>query len=137
MTPWLSLLGMARRAGAVVIGEEAAGEAVLAHKARLVLLAGDAGETTAGRVARLERGKLPVVTLPEGKAELGGSLGFAAVAVATVTDLGFAAAIAGKLAEQNGAYQAAADALGARQSKALRRRADTAKHGKKSKRRKP
>lgn len=137
MTAWLSLLGMARRAGAVVIGEEAVNEAALGHKARLVLLAADAGETTAERIKRLESDKLPVVILPESKQDLGGAVGFAAVAAIALTDLGFAAAVTAKLAASDPAYRAVADALNARQSKALRRRADTAKHGKKSKRRKP
>ena len=137
MTPWLSLLGMARRAGAVAIGEEAAAEAVQGHKARLILLAADAGDNTANRVRRLEGDKLPVVQLPDGKTELGGAVGFAGVAVVTVTDLGFAAAIIGKLAAVDEGCKAVAEELNARQSKALRRKADTAKNGKKSKRRKP
>ena len=137
MTPWLSLLGMARRAGSLAVGEEAAAEAAQGHKARLVLLAKDAGDTTAGRVRRLESDKLPVVQLPDTKTELGGAVGFAGVAVVTVTDLGFAAAVAGKLAAADKGFAPVAQALDQRQSKALRRKADVAKNGKKSKRRKP
>lgn len=137
MTAWLSLLGIARRAGAVIIGEEGAAEAVQGHKARLILLAADAGDNTANRVRRLEGDKLPVVQLPDNKAELGGAVGFAGVAVVTVTDLGFAAAITAKLAAVDEGCKAVAEELNARQSKALRRKADTMKNGKKSKRRKP
>ena len=136
MTPWLSFLGMARKAGAVVIGEDAAAQAVLDHKARLILLANDAGDTTAQRVKRLESDKTPVLTLPEGKEEVGGIVGFAAVAVVTVTDLGFASALVEKLAAQNEGYQALAESMKQRKNKAVRRKADTAKYGKKSKRRK-
>ena len=56
---------MARKAGQVRLGEEAASQAVLDHKARLILIAADAGETTARRLKRLESDKLPVLTLPE------------------------------------------------------------------------
>lgn len=126
---------MARKAGQVQTGEEAARQAVLDHKARLILVASDAGETTARRIQRLESDKLPVLTLPEGKGELGAAVGFADVAAVAVCELGFASAIAQKLAAQDAAYADAAQALKARQSKALRRKADTAKHGKKSARR--
>ena len=136
MSTWLSFLGMARKAGAVVIGEEAAAQAVLDHKARLILVAADAGDTTAQRVMRLESDKTPVLTLPEGKAEVGGIVGFASVAVLTVTDLGFACALAEKLAAGHEGYKAVAEALKQRQDKARRRKADTDKYGKKSKRRK-
>ncbi len=136
MTPWLSLLGMARRAGAVVIGEESLMESAQNHKLRLVLLSGDAGDTTARRVKRLENEKLPVVALPDGKADLGGAIGFASAAAVGVTDLGLSCAILGKLAQAHSEFAPVAEAMAQRQSKALRRKADTVKHGKKSQRRK-
>ena len=128
---------MARRAGQLQLGEEAAGQAAREHRARLILLASDAGETTARRVRALEREKLPVLTLPEGKGELGGAVGLGDLAAAAVCDLGFAAAIAGRLAQADGAYAPAAQVLSARQDKARRRKADTARQGKKSRRRRP
>ena len=137
MTAWLSLLGMARRAGAVVIGEESLMEAAGNHKLRLVLLAKDAGEHTQRRMSRLESDKLPVVVLPDDKAELGGAIGFANAAAVGVTDLGFASAVVNKLTAVHGDYAPVAQTLAQRQSKALRRKADTVKNGKKSKRRKP
>ena len=75
---------MARKAGQVRLGEEAASQAVLDHKARLILVAADAGETTARRLKRLESDKLPVLTLPEKKSELGAAVGFVDVAAAAV-----------------------------------------------------
>lgn len=137
MSPWLALLGLARRAGHLRLGEEAARQAVQDHKARLVLLCADAGETTARRVRALEGEKLPVLTLPEGKAELGAALGLGELAAVAVCDLGFACAVAEKLAETEPSCGAVCQALRARQDKALRRKADTARHGKKSARRKP
>ena len=124
-------------AGAVAVGEAPAGEAVQDHKARLVLVAADAGETTRARMERLASDRLPVKQVPASRQELGGAVGFASAAAVAITDLGFAAAVAGKLAAEDSEWQSAADTLSQRQSKALRRKADTAKHGKKSKRRKP
>ena len=126
---------MARKAGQVRLGEEAASQAVLDHKARLILVAADAGETTARRLKRLESDKLPVLTLPEKKSELGAAVGFVDVAAAAVCDLGFACAIAQKLAAEDENGRDTAERLKARQSKAVRRKADTARHGKKSARR--
>ncbi len=127
---------MARRAGQLQLGEEAARQAALDHKARLLILAADAGDNTAQRLKRLESDKLPVITLPETKAELGEAVGFEALAAAGVCDLGFAAALAEKLAGQHPQWAETAQALKTRQGKALRRKADTARHGKKSARRK-
>lgn len=126
---------MARRAGHLALGEEAARQAALDHRARLLLLAADAGENTARQLKRLESDKLPVLTLPESKGELGETVGFETLAAAAVCDLGLAAALAGKLAQADPQWAPAAQALKARQDKALRRKADTARHGKKSARR--
>lgn len=127
---------MARRAGQLQLGEEAARQAALDHKARLLILAADAGDNTAQRLKRLESDKLPVITLPETKAELGEAVGFETLAAAGVCDLGFAAALAQKLAQQHPQWAETAQSLNTRQGKALRRKADTARHGKKSARRK-
>ena len=108
---------MARKAGQVRLGEEAASQAVLDHKARLILVAADAGETTARRLKRLESDKLPVLTLPEKKSELGAAVGFVDVAAAAVCDLGFACAIAQKLAAEDENCRDAAERLKARQSR--------------------
>ena len=135
LSPWLALLGLARRAGALQLGEEAARQAALDHKARLLILAADAGENTAQRLKRLESDKLPVITLPETKAEMGEAVGFETLAAVAVCDLGFAAALAEKLAQQHPQWASAAQTLNTRQGKALRRKADTARHGKKSARR--
>ena len=107
---------MARKAGQVRLGEEAASQAVLDHKARLILIAADAGETTARRLKRLESDKLPVLTLPEKKSELGAAVGFVDVAAAAVCDLGFACAIAQKLAAEDEGCRDAAERLKATSS---------------------
>ncbi len=136
MSGALNMLGMARRAGAVQIGEEASTQAVLDHKARLILIAVDAGESGANRMQRLESEKVPVLTVSDTKTELGGALGFANCAACAVTDLGFANAIVKKLAEEDSHAAEISAVLTARSAKAQRRKADTRKLGKKSKRKK-
>ncbi len=136
MSGALNMLGMARRAGAVQIGEEASMQAVLDHKARLILIAADAGESGANRMQRLESGKVPVLTVSDTKADLGGALGFANCAACAVTDLGLASAIVKKLAEEDPRAAEISAVLTARSAKAQRRKADTRKLGKKSKRKK-
>ncbi len=134
---WLSLLGLTRRAGKLAVGEEAAAQAAQEHRARLILLAADAGETTAVRTMRLDSEKLPVVTVAADGETLGAAVGFARVAAVAVCDLGLADAICRRLAEENPQAAQAAELLSQRQSKALRRKADTARHGRKSRRKAP
>ena len=136
MSGALNMLGMARRAGAVQIGEEASMQAVLDHKARLILIAADAGESGSNRMQRLESEKVPVLTVSDTKADLGGALGFANCAACAVTDLGLASAIVKKLAEEDPRAAEISAVLAARSAKAQRRKADTRKLGKKSKRKK-
>ena len=92
----LRLVGLALRAGRLEAGEDAAAEACQYRRARLVLLAADAAEGTASRALRAA-GECGCVSLetPWSKAELGAALGRGSCAVAAVTDLGLAQAVAG------------------------------------------
>ena len=93
--------------------------------------------SSAARMQRLESEKVPVLTVDDTKAELGGALGFAGCAACAVTDLGLASAIVKKLAAEGDTRAAeVSGTLSARSEKAQRRRADTRKLGKKSKRKK-
>lgn len=95
----LSLLGLALRGGRLAVGDEPAALAAEAGKARLILLAADAGERTLRRGDRLaEEGRCLLLTLPWSKAELGGALGRSSAAIAALTDTGLANALAQKLA---------------------------------------
>ena len=109
----LRLVGLALRAGRLEAGEDAAAEACQYRRARLVLLAADAAEGTASRALRAA-GECGCVSLetPWSKAELGAALGRGSCAVAAVTDLGLAQAVAGKLADADPArYGGAAERL--------------------------
>jgi len=118
----LRLLGLALRSGRVSTGEDQSREAVTAHKARLLLLSSDAGESTRRRFERLATKKLPLLPLEQDKAALGAALGRESCAVCAVTDLGFASRIALLLARERPELEPFAQALSQRQAKALRRK---------------
>lgn len=103
----LGLLGLARRAGKLEIGEALTAETVAAGKARAIFLAGDTGEATRRKVLRHDE-RVPVFTVPHDKETLGASLGFPGCAVCCLTDVGMARAAAEQLAPLSEANAAAA-----------------------------
>lgn len=108
----LSLLGLALRGGNLAVGEEPVAEACRARRARVVLLAADAGPSTARRGEKLAgEGGAPLVRLTRSKGELGWSLGRASCAIAAVTEAGLASAVVSKLAAQDEGLAALAQEL--------------------------
>ena len=96
----LSLLGLALRGGRLAVGEEPAALAAKAGQARLLLTASDAAGNALRRAEHLaEEGHCLYLPLPFTKAELGGALGRGSAAIAALTDLGLAAAVAERLAQ--------------------------------------
>ena len=115
----LRLLGVARKAGRVEVGEEpvgaacrardcrlilvardAADSAARAHQAKVVLTAADGADNSIRRAAHFaEAGKIQVLPTPYTKGELGGAVGRSACTMLALTDIGLAAAIAEKLAQ--------------------------------------
>ena len=83
----LNYLALARKAGRVELGEEPAGAAARAQKARLIIVAGDATDHTLRRaksfVANTEQLCLQV---PYTKDELGQAVGRTALALTAFTD---------------------------------------------------
>ena len=95
----LSMIGLAHKAGRVEIGEEPVGSAARAKKARIILVAGDAAAGSVRRaMAFAGTGNCLCLVIPTTKAELGRALGRTSCAMAAVTDIGFADAVAKKLA---------------------------------------
>lgn len=91
----LQLLGIARRAGKLSLGHDAAKTAVTSSKARLCVLADDASERLEREFKNLAlsaRSPLSVVRLKSSMAEFHKSIGVKA-GVLTVNDEGFAARI--------------------------------------------
>ena len=131
----MNLLGLALRGGNLAVGEEPVAEACRAHRARVVLLAQDAGPSTARRGEKFAgEGGVPLVRLPCSKADLGWSLGRASCALAAVTEAGLASAVMKKLAVEDESLTALAQELEERARRGQKRRRDsnkTARAGKK------
>ena len=86
----LGLLSLARKGGNIVLGEEQAGAAARASRARLMLLASDAGGHTVRRAKSFVAGTAqPLLTLPYTRDELGDALGTTSCAIAAITDVQF------------------------------------------------
>ncbi|MBQ7255566.1 MAG: 50S ribosomal protein L7 [Oscillospiraceae bacterium] len=96
----LGLLGLARKGSRIELGEEAAGGACRSSKARLLLLASDAGESVKHRAEYFVRsGKPPLLIAPYTKAELGSALGRPVCPIAALTDVSLALAFVKALPE--------------------------------------
>ena len=95
----LSMIGLAHKAGRVEIGEEPVGSAARAKKARIILVAGDAAASSVRRAMGFANtGSCLCLVIPASKEELGRALGRTSCAMAAITDMGFADAVAKKLA---------------------------------------
>lgn len=91
------LLGLARRAGKISLGHDAALTAVKQHSAHLCLVASDASErlyTEFARAVQAFGGNVPLIKSDYTMAQFGQVLGTKTTAVLTVDDRGFAARIA-------------------------------------------
>ena len=94
MSDPLTLLGLARKAGRIVPGSDAAGQCLRQGKASLLLLVSDASDNTARRARRrAEETGTELLFLPYTKEELGRALGRRTCALAVLTDEGFASAL--------------------------------------------
>lgn len=95
------LLGLARRAGAVAPGTDAARRAVRQGEARLVLMAGDASRVQQDKIRRLvENRSIPRAVLGD-RATLGAAVGAGSVSAVAVTAAGFAEEIRRRLEAGN------------------------------------
>ena len=121
-----SLLGLSLRAGRLAVGEEPVGVACRCHKGYLLLLASDAADNTIRRALHFcQAGKTICLTLPLTKQELGSGLGRASCAMLALTDVGFAAAVAEKLAQLDPeAYGPAWETLSNKAARVKKRRAE-------------
>ena len=128
----LRLLGIARKAGRVEVGEEPAGAACRARQAKLLLVAADAADNSVRRAAHFaEAGKVPWLRAPWDKGTMGGTVGRSACAMLALTDAGLAAALAEKLAQADPEAAAAAEELSGRAARALQRQKEQRAHEKK------
>ena len=130
--PILHLLGLAKKAGRLEIGEEPVGALCRARHARLILLASDAAPNTRRRCAHFgEIGNVLWLELPATKAKLGFCLGRTSCAMLALSDAGFAASIVEKLSAQNPErYGPAAQQLRTKADRMLQRQREKRQHEK-------
>ena len=128
----LHLLGIARKAGRLEVGEEPVGAAARSRQAKLIVVASDAAENSVRRAARFAQGgKSAWVRVPYAKGELGAAVGRSACAMLALTDAGFSAAVVEKLAARDpDQYGPAAQQLRARADRVLQRQREQRQHEK-------
>ena len=125
----LNMIGLAKKAGRLEVGEEPTCAAARARDARLLLLARDAAENSARRLRHFaDAGQCLWVRLPVTKDELGGAVGRSSCAMCAVTDIGFATAIAKKLAETDENFVITAEKLELKAQRAAERRKEAEAH---------
>ena len=96
----LGLLSIARKAGKLQAGEESVGAMLAEKRARLTVLAEDAGEAVSRKVRSLAAGsRQKVLKIPYDKLTLGAALGRPSVSAAAFADVSLALAFVKALPE--------------------------------------
>ncbi len=128
----LSLLGLSLRGNHLVVGEEPVEAAARAKDARVLLLAADAADNTRRRAERFaDAGNCMWIRVPYTKEQLGRATGRSAAAIVALTDIGLAAALVRRLAEQDPErYAESARRLDLKAQRAAERRAELLAHEK-------
>ncbi len=99
---WSGLLGIARKAGRLVIGQDPVLRTLQAGKARLALLTEDASLRTSKQIGdKASFRNVPLERLPISSEAFGSLLGKAPVACAAVTDRGLAEALRKRLRNED------------------------------------
>ena len=129
----LSLLGIAKKAGLLAIGDESVGTAARAKKARVILSASDASDGSKRRARGYGEAYNAVhVIIPYDKAELGMVIGRGTPGMLAVLDTGLAAGfLSGLAGDSPEEYGQAAELLKKKAARAAERKKNTAGKGKK------
>ncbi len=121
-------LSLARKAGRIELGEEPAGAAARAQKARLVIVAEDASDHTWRRAQSFVAGTdQQCVRVPFTKDQLGEAVGRSSLALAAITDPALALAFL-KALEQPERYASALQSLDRRTRRVQARQAEAKAH---------
>lgn len=125
----MNLIGLAQKAGRLAVGEEPTGAAARARDARLILVAADAAENSVRRVRHFaDAGQCLWCRIGADKDALGRAVGRSSCAMLAVTDIGFAEAIAKKLAEGDERFAETAEKLAVKAQRAAERRREAEAH---------
>ena len=127
----LGLLGLMRRAGAIVLGEDSSAETVKAGKAKLLLFSADISESARRKAEGFSHGRsVLLVPLHYSREELGAAIGVKSCAMVALTDMGFSNALMKELAGQRPEeYAAVYEETQKRLEKTQKRRKETAARG--------
>ncbi len=128
----LNMVGLAKKAGKLEVGEEPVGAAARGGQAKLIIVAADAADNTSRRASHFaDAGRVKCLCVPFTKAEMGTVLGRSSCAMAAFTDFGFAAALVNKLAAMDPEqYGEAAAQLDTKAQKVLQRMREQRVHEK-------
>ncbi len=123
MDKCLHLLGLARKAGALEIGEECVSAGVERIRVRCILSASDASEGSVKRAAFMAReASVPHLVLPYGKMELSEAVGRGSPGMLAFTDTGLAAAFTAELAKTDPGCTPAGERMALKKKRADERR---------------
>ncbi len=123
----LGLLSIARKGRRIELGEEPVAALARTGKARLVLVASDAGEAIRQKASRLVGGtKQQLLVVPFDKQTLGQAMGYSPVAIAAFSDIALAVAFV-KTLEPADQYAELLQFLEVRSAR-FQKRAGTKKH---------
>lgn len=130
MSGEMGLLGIAKKAGRLEIGDDSVSSAARTKKARVILTASD---ISAGSLRRAENfaeiGNTIHLSLPYTKFELGSTVGRGSPGILAITDIGIASSFVSKLAASDPAkYGSAAELLAKKSARALLRKRETRAH---------
>lgn len=126
----LQYLALARKAGRIELGEEPVGAAARSRKARLVIVAEDAGDHTWRRAKSFVAGSDQLcMKVPFSKDAVGMAIGRTSLAIAAFTDPALALAFVKALPQQE-RYSRELEALDVRSQRLRQRRQETAAHEK-------
>lgn len=130
MSRAINYLGIAKKAGALVTGEENSGMAIRAGKAKLLALASDTADNAIRRADNFVYGTdIPLVKLPITKEEISMATGKNGCSMFVLTDIGFANSFASALEQEYGdTYAMLASAVKAKFEKAERRKKEAKAH---------
>ena len=120
----LGLIGMMRRASALVIGEDRVSEAVHRGRVKILMIPSDVGNSVREFAVRISANRnLEIIELPERTEIISAAVGLSNCRIAAVTDLGFAKVMVDILVKQYpGKYQSEAERIKSRFEKRERRK---------------
>lgn len=125
MSNSINYIGIARKAGELVVGEVNSGTAIRGGRVKLLILASDASSNARSRAESYVYGtKVPLVLVPLTKLEISDMVGVNGCSMAAFTDIGLASAFLDSLTGEDEQYAEAAKQLSELKEKAIRRKQD-------------